>query len=209
MQYILFLRCTRKGMLSMFFDPTCVCIMLHFLPVGSNAMESRPRYQLSQPPSIMTFCRHSFQRKPHLSEIVLVADACECCFSKLVMLPRDAKGKGRKGEKRVQETERQTQGPEPTQQHRPTQNSHSRGGKSRDGSQTNRDREKQPHTAQSRRSKATRTDTKRKPVPAAQDCQTIRTKERAPHPGTLWVLVPGFAGIRIHRALAAWGQLAH
>jgi hypothetical protein len=38
------------------------------------------------------------------------------------VLQRDAKGKQRNGEERKQETERHTQKTEPTQQHRPTQN---------------------------------------------------------------------------------------
>jgi hypothetical protein len=99
-------------------------------------------------------------------------------------LQRDAKGKGRKWQESKQETDRHTQGSETTQQHRPTQNTTDTGEAAQEHKPTGTEKSNN-HTRhnpeQARPPNASSTDTKQKPVPAAQDSESSREKARLRH----------------------------
>jgi hypothetical protein len=121
-------------------------------------------------------CLHFCPSRPNAHHWVLINRGTRGC-----VLQGDAKGKGRKEGRRGRESgNREAHAGTRADPATHADTEHSRGGKAA-GSQTNRNREKQqPHTGQSRTikaPKATCTDTKWKPVPAAQDRETSRTNK--------------------------------
>jgi hypothetical protein len=122
--------------------------------------------------------------------VFVAVSPCVAQLPRKVCYKETRKRGGRKRGEIKQETERHTQGAHPATQ---ADTEHSRGGKSHAGAQNNRNREKQqPHTAQSRTSLATRTDTNRIPAPGAQvrEKSSTRARAQACHGGAGKTLAP-------------------
>jgi hypothetical protein len=139
---------------------------------------------------------------------VLILDRLESDL--LQLLQRDAKEKRGKGEERKQETERHTQGTEPTPQPRPTQNT-AEAAKATQEYKPTGTQKRNNHTRhkpeKARPPKATRSDTKQKSTTAAQNRKS-RTKERALRPGRTRRRRAN-PDARTRKAAAARGHRAH